>query len=176
MINELQKELRYAYVSGGTGVVISGIVWITAGLVAFFLSSFISLFVFFIGGMFIYPLSMIFSKLLQRPGKHEKSNVLGRLALEGTAVLFLGLFVSFLLYHFNPSLFYPVMLLSIGVRYLIFQSLYGLKSYWILGFILILSGMLGVFIHPDVFIMAILGGVIEIVAGLFILKTDLKED
>lgn len=53
--NEAQKDMRDAYLSGGSGILISSIVWITAGIFAIYTTKQISFMVFFIGGMLIHP-------------------------------------------------------------------------------------------------------------------------
>ena len=66
------------------------------------------------------------------------------------------------------------MLLIIGVRYLIFQSIYGMKVYWILGLILIVAGSVGLEANLPFYTFGITGGVIELLFSIFILQKDRK--
>lgn len=71
---------------------------------------------------------MLLSKALKRSGNHDSKNPLGKLALESTVILFVGLFLAFYVAKLQAEWFYPIMLMIIGVRYLIFNTLYGIKS------------------------------------------------
>ena len=62
--------MSYAYFGGGPGMLVSGLVWLLAGVLGWQISATISVIAFFVGGMFIVPLAMLLSKLLNRPGKH----------------------------------------------------------------------------------------------------------
>jgi hypothetical protein len=62
------------------------------------------------------------------------------------------------------------MLLTIGVRYLVFNTLYGSKIYWILGASLMLSGMLCILLGADFTLGVFIGGVTELVFSWFIFK------
>lgn len=75
--------------------------------------------------MAIHPLAMLLSKALGRPGKHRADNPLAALALESTFLLFIGLFIAFVVAQVRGDWFYPIMLLIIGGRYLVFATLYG---------------------------------------------------
>lgn len=83
----------------------------------------------FFGGMFIHPLAIMLSKTLKRSGNHDAKNPIGKLALESTMILFVGLFLAFYVAKLQIEWFYPIMLMIIGVRYLTFNTLYGARIY-----------------------------------------------
>ncbi|MBE0350936.1 DUF7010 family protein [Pseudoalteromonas lipolytica] len=62
------------------------------------------------------------------------------------------------------------MLMIIGVRYLIFNTLYGTKVYWILGALLMISGALCIYLASDFVIGAFIGAALEIVFAVVILN------
>ncbi|MEM6806690.1 MAG: hypothetical protein AAF696_35140 [Bacteroidota bacterium] len=124
-IQDAQKDMRQAYLGGGPGILISALVWLGAGTTSLFSTAQISLIVFFLGGMLIYPLGLLLSKVLGASGKHQKDNPLGALAMESTFLLFIGLFISYVVFQVQPEWFFSIMLLIIGGRYLIFASIYG---------------------------------------------------
>ncbi|MFT4714408.1 MAG: hypothetical protein ACJAXW_002687 [Candidatus Azotimanducaceae bacterium] len=165
-----QREMSFSYFGGGPGVLASGIVWSLAGFTAFLASNQVSMFVLFFGGMFIHPLGMLLSKLLKRPGNHNPENPLGKLALESTVIVFVGLFLAFYVAELKTEWFYPVMLLAIGVRYLIFNTLYGSKMYWLLGAILMTSGVSCIVLDANFIVGAFVGGVTEIIFSIIILN------
>ena len=164
-----QNDMRYAYFGGGTGVFASGLIWCIAGISALLYSNDISMWTLFFGGMFIHPLGMLFSKLLKRLGTHKSNNPLAVLALEGTIILFVGLFLAFFVAKHQVEWFYPIMLMAIGVRYLTFNTLYGAKTYWFLGLILILSGMLCIMLDTQFVTGAFIGGITEILLSILIM-------
>ena len=166
---EAQKDMNFSYFGGGTGVLVSGVIWCIAGLVALMYSNQSSMLTLFIGGIFIHPLGMMLSKILKRSGNHNPKNPLGKLALESTIILFVGLFLAFYVAKLQVEWFYPVMLMIIGVRYLIFNTLYGTKIYWVLGAVLMLSGMFCILLGANFIIGAVIGGITEIIFSLVII-------
>lgn len=174
-ISEAQKDMRDAYLSGGSGVLISGLVWIIASIMAIYSTKQTSLIVFFVAGMFIYPGGILIDKLFGRRGQHLKANPLGKLAMESTVILFIGLFLVYSIFQTLPNWLFPIMLLIIGVRYLIFQTIYGLKIYWVLGFTLIVAGFVGISVPQHFYTFGIVGGVIELLFSVLIIRKDKKE-
>ncbi|WP_379942950.1 DUF7010 family protein [Mariniflexile aquimaris] len=173
---ELQKDMRVAYVGGGTGVLVSSIVWFVSGVVAVYSTKEMSLLTFFLGGMLIYPLGILSTKLFNRTGKHQKNNPLAFLAFESTAILFIGLFMAYSIFQIEKQWFFPMMLMIIGVRYLVFQSIYGMKVYWILGILLTVFGMLCLISNQPFHIGGIIGGIVEIIFGVLIIKLERKSN
>ena len=163
-----RTPFRISYFGGGTGVLVSGLVWCIAGSVALLYSNQSSMLTLFFGGMFIHPLAMLLSKILKRSGNHDPKNPLGKLALESTIILFVGLFLAFYVAKLQVEWFYPIMLMIIGARYLVFNTLYGIKTYWVLGILLMLSGMLCILLNANFVIGAFIGGVTEILFALVI--------
>ncbi len=169
-VQEAQGDMRDAYMCGGSGVLISGIIWVIAGVTAIYATNQISFMVFFFGGMLIHPLSVLLDKLFNRRGKHSKENPLANLALESTVLLFIGLYLVYLLFELEPNWLFPIMLFFIGARYLIFQSIYGLKIYWILGLILIGMGFFGLNSNQPFYTFGIIGGVVELIFSILIIR------
>lgn len=170
-ISEAQSEMRAAYMCGGSGALVSGIIWLLSGIIAFYFNPQTVIIIFFFGGMLIHPISILIDKMFKRTGSHRKENPLGKLALESTMILFVGLFLAYSMYQFKPDLFFPIMLLIIGVRYLLFQSIYGLKIYWIFGLSLMLVGGICLSTQQSFQIPAILGGLIELIFAVLIMNS-----
>ena len=173
---ELQKDMRVAYAGGGTGILVSSIIWFASGLVGIYSTKEISILTFFLGGMLIYPFGIFSTKLLNRTGKHRKNNPLAFLAFESTAILFIGLFLAYSIFQIEKQWFFPVMLMIIGARYLVFQSIYGMKAYWILGLLLTVSGMLCLISNQPFHFGGILGGIIELIFGVLIIRLEGKKN
>ena len=164
-----QKDLHQAYYGGGTGVLVSGVVWCVAGVVALLYSNQTSMLTLFFAGMLIHPLGLLLAKLLKRSGSHRADNPLAHLALESTVILFVGLFLAFVVAQLQVDWFYPIMLLIIGVRYLLFNTLYGSRIYWLLGMVLMLAGTLCIVLEADFMLGAFIGGITEIIFSVIIL-------
>lgn len=139
-IEAAQADMRRGYTLGAPGVLVSGSVWLTAGIVAVMVSAPAAVLTLLVGGALIFPLSTLLSKLLGLPDGHEKGNPLGALAGEGTVWLIAGCVIAYGMSTLRVEWFFPVMLLVIGGRYLTFQTLYGLRLYWVLGALLIAAG------------------------------------
>ncbi|MDQ7050784.1 MAG: hypothetical protein Q9M92_15130 [Enterobacterales bacterium] len=167
---ESQKDMSSSYLGGATGVLASGLVWLIAAVIGITISSVASMYALFIGGMFIFPLSIVFSKLLSAPGKHSSENALKHLALETLPPLFGGLLVAFYVAQFEMELFFPIMLLAIGARYFAFQTMYSLKEYWSLGTLLMAAGVACPILGLPFIIGAFAGGILEIAFALIIFK------
>ncbi|QBJ63050.1 hypothetical protein B1F84_08360 [Pseudoalteromonas sp. DL-6] len=171
---QAQKDMDFAYFGGATGVVISGLIWCFAGLIAVLYSTQASMLTLFIGGMFIHPLAMLLSKVLKRPGQHDSTNPLGKLALESTVILFVGFFIAFYVSKLHLQWFYPIMLLAVGVRYLIFNTLYGAKVYWLLGAVLMLAGVVCILLNANFVIGAFVGSITEVIFSIVIFNKSIS--
>jgi hypothetical protein len=114
-----------------------------------------------IGGILIYPVSVILAKALGRPGSHTRGNPLGALALEGTFFLLLAIPLAYAVSLYRVEWFFPAMLLLIGGRYLTFTTIYGMRLYWACGAALALAGFLVVLSRAPVPVGAFGGALVE---------------
>ncbi len=175
-IYDAQKDMCDAFVSGAPGVLISGIIWIAAGLAAMQIGFQKSILLFFFGGMLIYPLSLFASKTLNGKQSPKPDNPLVKLGLESTFILFVGLFIAYMSLQISEAWFYPVMLLTIGVRYFIFSTIYGLKIYWALAILLILAGAaLLMWISAPPYVAALIGGSLEIIFSIVLFSINKRQ-
>ncbi|MEM7315901.1 MAG: hypothetical protein AAF497_22425, partial [Planctomycetota bacterium] len=143
-----QLELQRQNFFGIPGVFVSGVVWLVAGFVCLFVSESYAIAALFIGGMAIYPVAAMICKYLPSLEPPSSKNPLNMLGLESTALLFVGLFLAYIGREKCPGYFFNTMLMVIGVRYLLFQTVYGIRIYWILGLSLSLFG-LGLFVFQN---------------------------
>ncbi|MES2126498.1 MAG: hypothetical protein V4463_04445 [Pseudomonadota bacterium] len=172
MIDDLthsQSDMRTAYCSGGAGILASGIAWLVAAIIAFRGAPQQAVWALFIGGMLIHPAGVLICKLLGSPGVHAKANPLGSLAWASTFWLIFSLPLAYVASLQRIEWFFPAMLLVIGGRYLVFSSLYGMRTYWFLGLLLAATGfLLGRAMAPPA-MSACAGAAIEIVFGVAVL-------
>ena len=157
-----QEDMRLSYFGGAPGLVASAMMWFISGLFALNSSPYNAVWALFIGGMFIFPLSIAISKVLGRSGKHAKENPLGNLALEGTFILIVCAPLAYVVALYRIEWFFPAMLFIIGSRYLTFTTLYGLKVYWLCGTTLIVVGCLLIVFQAPFAVGAFAGAVVEL--------------
>ena len=157
-----QTEMRHAHFNGAPGILVSGLVWITAALVCHLVGIMQGVWALLIGGALIHPLGLVVTKLLGRPAKTGKANALNQLAMASTIWLILCCAMAYGLFLLNPVLFFPAMLATIGSRYMVFASIFGKAIFWVLGAALIVAANLALFTMAPPAVAAELGGLIEI--------------
>lgn len=160
-VSDAQQDMRRAYYSGAPGVLASALVWFAAGLMAVVQGPHPAVFALLGGGMLIHPMAVALAKVLGRSGAHDRANPLGHLALEGTVWLLLTLALAYALSLYRVEWFFPAMLLMIGGRYLTFQTLYGIRVYWLGGLALAATGVALAMAGAPVYVGAFSGAVVE---------------
>lgn len=169
MLAEFQEDMRRGYIWGATGIITSGLVWLGAGLVAYFDDPRKAIWVLFIGAGFIFPVSNLIDRLLGAPGKHTAGNRLSTLALETTVFMLMCLPLAYGLALHRIEWFFPAVLMVIGGRYVTFGTVYGTPIYWLLGAALGAGAMLSYALALPPHLSALLGAAIEIVFGAVLL-------
>lgn len=91
----LQKDMRQGYLWGATGIIVSGLVWLAAALVAYSYGPTRAIWTLFIGAAFIHPLSIVIGRVLGAAGKHSAGNGLARLAMESTVSMIMCLTLAY---------------------------------------------------------------------------------
>lgn len=168
-LGEAQRDMRRAYVNGGVGIFVSGLVWAAAGLVTLYADPLSAMATLFFGGMLIHPLSLLLARRVYHRGKVRAPNPMEMLALQSTAFLIIGLVVAYLVSASYGDWFFAIALLTVGARYLVFQTVYGMRLYLVLGVVLIAIAAfaLGLGIRPA--FVALAAGATELLCSAFIL-------
>jgi len=169
IIQNAQYDMRLAYLDGSCGVLASGFIWLVSSFIAIYLAPNKAVFALLIGGVFIYPLSILLNKSFGASGMHRKDNPLGNLAMEGTISMILCMSLAYMLSLQKVEWFFPGMLLIIGGRYLTFASLYGIRLYWALGICLAVAAYFLFMLNAQSYISTLVGSGIEISFGLVLL-------
>ncbi len=143
-LDDLQQEMRTAYLDGAPGMLVSALVWLVAGIVVARAGMSAAVWTLLIGGALIHPVTVLALKMFGKSASVGKGSPLAHLAMATTVWLIVGCVLSFGLYTANASWFFPAMLLVIGSRYLAFTALFGHRLYWACGAALIAAGYLGV--------------------------------
>ena len=95
-LRDTQRDMRRAYVNGGVGIFVSGLVWVIAGTVTSYVDLFSGMATLFFGGMLIHPLSLFLARGVYRRGRARAPNPMEMLTLQSTAFLIIGLAIAYL--------------------------------------------------------------------------------
>lgn len=173
-IDQAQQNINYAFYGGAPGIISSALAWLLTGIVAITVSSFASIVTLYVAGTFIFPASVVICKLLGRPGKQAPENSLAFLGLESTGIIIFGYPIAYAASLVHEEWFFPAMLILIGARYFVFNTIYGNKMYWLLGLVLIVVGYGLAFSQAPFITGAFAGCVIELIFGIYILLKHRK--
>ncbi len=171
LITDAQQDMRKAYFGGAAGAVTSATAWLFAAVVATFMNPTAGVIALVLGGMLIFPVSLLLCKVIGRSGRHSKNNPLAPLAIEGTVWMVLSILVAVGIAFYRIEWFFPAMLLIIGGRYLTFVTLYGIRIYWAFGATLAASAILLVIVEAPAISGAYTGAFIEYAYGIAIFAT-----
>ena len=174
-LSDAQADMRLGYLSGAPGVLVSGTVWLVAGIVAWRVSPTNAVWALFVGGALIHPIGVVLTKILGRSGSHTPGNPLASLAAANTCWLIFSLPLAYAVSLLRIEWFFPAMLLVIGGRYLTFDVLYGMRIYWLCGGALALAGFLLGRELAQPAVSAVTGGAIELCFGAWILWVGRRE-
>ncbi len=150
-LKALQSAMRTAHVCGAPGVLVSGVVWVVAGLTWLRSDEAHAFVVLLFAGSAIVPIGLFIAQVLLRAPKPVERNPLDRLGLESTFPLFAGLLIAYALLRVSPASVFPIVAITIGARYFVFRTIYDESVYWGLGTALIavgVSALLGLMTWP----------------------------
>lgn len=171
-----QLTMRETYLNGGPGVCISGAVWLLAADLVYMHGFKAGMIAFFLGGIFIHPTSIVAVKAIRKaPPPSPPDKGLVQLSVLTLPILFGGLYLAYILSAQNQNLFYPVMAAAIGLRYLIFQRIYGLQTFVALGVILIAIGIGSHFLQIKLIWVPVIVGITELLFGLWLVRKPIDE-
>ena len=139
-LSQAQSQMRIGYGRGWTGIAASALAWSVAAAVAWQGNGQQAIWALLLGGVLIFPASLLLCRLTGLPGTHPKGNPLGQLAGASTFWLIFSLPIAWLLGQQQPAWCFAAMRLVIGGRYLVFATIYGMALYWALGLLLAAAG------------------------------------
>ena len=175
-LNSHQQELRYAYVRGGPGAIISGGVWFAAALSAMYSSISDGFFLLFFAGLFIFPVSKLALKLVFQRGPESKSNPGSLICLETVFPMVGGLFAAWLLLPYRPEFVFSASAIAVGTHYFGFRTAYGDWTYWVFGAVLCTSGLSSIALAiPSSSLVPFIVAIVEIVFGTWLILADRME-
>lgn len=175
-LTDYQRELRQAYARGGVGAIVSGLVWLAAGLTASQTSIPKGFAVLFFGGMFIFPISkLIMSAVVRRPSVSQ-GNPGGLVVIETVFPMIAGLFAAWLLMPHRPEFVFGMSAIAVGTHYFGFRTAYGDWIYWAFGAILSSIGFSSIAMGaPGGEFVPFVVAIVEVLFGIGLLVADRRE-
>jgi hypothetical protein len=172
-ITEAQRENRRAFVWGGPGAFVSGVLWLGAALVLKHKGVGAAFAFIFFGGMLIFPLVLLISRQLFKRAPTSPSNSLGRVVPESTVAMIGGLFAAWLFLASKPAYVFPLAAIAVGTHYASFCTVFGDKLFWARASLVTAVGVLAILGYvrfpggP-----ALTVGILEIVFGIILIARD----
>ena len=147
-IEGAQHELRRAYLRGGPGTLVSGLVWLAAGAAAHQRGVRAGFLLLYFGGMLIFPISQLVTRGLLRQPTHRPGTIGARIVGETVVPMLGGFLGAWLLLPYRPLLVFPVAAVAVGAHYFGFRSAYGDRTFWLLGSFLCAVGLVPIIGRP----------------------------
>ncbi|WP_419805564.1 DUF7010 family protein [Terriglobus sp.] len=174
-IAEAQNDVCRAYVDGGPGQVVSGVVWLAAATAVYARGISVGFAVLFGGGVLIFGVTTVICRFVFGRAPMNAANPLGRVVLESTIAMMGGLFAACLFLGLRPAMVFPVAAIAVGTHYASFRTAYGSALFWVLAGLLTAVGFFGAFgLLRNTAVLALTVGLIEIVFGCFVTQRALR--
>jgi hypothetical protein len=150
-VTEAQREIRSVYVNGAVGQAVSGVIWLVSASLGTLVSVQAGVISLFVGGVCIFPLTQLALRLSGRSTTLSSENPLDGLAMQVAFIVPLLIPVIGAAALYNINWYYPAFMVVVGVHYLPFVFLYGMRAYAVLAAILIGGGVAIGWILPESF-------------------------
>lgn len=149
-LTQAQADVREVYHGGWVGPLVSSVVWLAAGLSADRWGMGVGAAVLFLGGVLIPPVSMLGNRVLGERADLPSGHPMRGLAMQSAFGMVAGLLALWLLAGVLPGAFFPLAMVIVGAHYFTFTHLYGEVGF-------------------------LVGGAVQVLAGLAVLVTDTSE-
>lgn len=165
LISEAQREMRVIFRNGAVGQLVSGVFWLLSAALATFVSHRAGIISLIAIGFFTYPLTQLALRLFPPASQGGKGCMTGKtvvsarrenpfnaLAMQTAFIVPLLLPLVGVVSLYKENLFYPALMLVLGVHYMPFITLYGMRSFAFLAAFLLMAGVsLGMGWLPNTF-------------------------
>jgi hypothetical protein len=141
-IVDAQREMRTRYVGGFYGQLVSGVLWLASAGLAVWVSPRTAIWTVVVGGFFIFPLTLLLIRLSGAKTSLSADNSLHELGMQVAFVLPLSMPLLIAVGTFRLTWFFPGLMVLLGAHYLPFAFLYGMRMFWVLGWLLASAGLL----------------------------------
>jgi len=146
-VTEAQREVRTVFMGGFPGQIVSGLLWLISAGMSTWVSTRAGILFLVLGGVFIFPVTLLLLSAMRRPTSLSKTNPLGQLARQLAFTVPMGLPLAGAAAMHRLDWFYPACMIVVGAHYLPFSFLYGMWQFSVLAYVMVLAGlMLGLYI------------------------------
>jgi hypothetical protein len=150
-ITEAQRDVRTVFRGGFAGQLITSIIWFLSAAAATWRSPELGMKVVVILGIFIFPLTQLFLRLMGGPAGLPKGHPMNALGMQVAFVVPLILPLAFAATAYHRFWFYPAVMIVVGAHYLPFIFMYGMWQFGALAAALLGSGMVIGLYFPAIF-------------------------
>lgn len=157
-----QLDMRRAYFGGAPVIFASGLVWFVAGWLHIVQGQTLAQPVFLSAMVICHPLGIMVMREFMAIGRHINNNPLPRLTNDANFFLICGLIVAIIAGRQDPAMLFEIALFTLGVRYLILKTVYGIKAYWVAAAMLIGAACMSYVMQFSAGLSAFLGAYIEL--------------
>jgi hypothetical protein len=150
-IRTAQRDVRTTFLGGFAGQLVSGMLWLVAAALATWGTATAAILVLVLGGVLIFPLTLLTLRAMGRPGGLPSSHPMNGLAMQAAFVLPLHLPLVGAAALYRIEWFFPAFMVALGAHYLPFVFLYGMPHFAALAAFLVLAGLALALYGPPVF-------------------------
>lgn len=150
-IQDAQREMRYVFLGGYVGQLVSGAIWALAAAAGTWIAPVTGMAVLFFGSMFIYPLTQLGLRIRGGPYTLSPQNTLAQLATQIAFTVPVGFLLVAAATLYRQTWFFPASMVIVGAHYLPFVFLYGMWHFAGLGAALVAGGAALALYGPDAF-------------------------
>lgn len=140
-IADAQREMRAHYAGSMYGQLVSGLLWLASASLATWGTTRAAITTLVIGGMFIFPLTVLLLRLTGKRPPLSPTNTLPSLGMHVAFVLPISMVLLYPVAMFRLTWFYPALMVLLGAHYLPFVFLYGMRMFAVLGYLLAGAGV-----------------------------------
>jgi hypothetical protein len=141
-VQHAQREMRFAYIGGFWGQLVSSAIWLVSAALGTWVSPSASILTVVIGGFFIFPLTHMLLRLSSRRASVSPQNPFTSLGMQVAFVLPISMLLLVPAGLDRLNWFFPALMVLVGAHYLPFATLYGMRMFLFLAGILIATGVL----------------------------------
>jgi hypothetical protein len=139
-VQDAQREVRLAYIGGFWGQLVSSVIWLVSAALGTWVSPKASIVTVCIGGLFIFPLTLLLLRLSPGRATVSTENPLTSLGMQAAFALPFSMLLLMPVTRYRLNWFFPALLILVGAHYLPFVTLYGMRMFLFLAGTLIATG------------------------------------
>jgi len=141
LVQDAQRGVRTVFVGGFWGQLVSSVIWLTSAALGSWVSPRTAILAAVIGGFFIFPAVVLLLRLTGGSKSPTEGNPLSELGMQIAFTLPISMLLLFPVCQLSLNLFYPALMILLGAHYLPFTFLYGMRMFFVLGAVLVFSGV-----------------------------------